>query len=336
MTRFERIEAALSGAETDRVPGGFWYHLSEVDQDAEALAEMSAAFVEKYDFDFIKLMPFGLYTVQDWGARVRFFRRRGEPPVIEDYGVHEAKDWGSLTALPPESGAWGLALRTARCAAALTAGKTPFVQTVFSPLTTALKLAGPRLFGDMRESPALVKKALEVITETTTRFVRANIEAGVSGFFFATQCASTDLMTESEYREFGAVYDMRVISAYKDAVFFNILHIHGKNIMFRLLEEYPVPCFNWHDRSAGPSLAEARVLTDKCLLGGLEEMPEFSGKTTNIVSAGSAAELERYVHEAIAQAGGRRFILGPGCVASPLTPEANIRAIRRALDTYRR
>jgi uroporphyrinogen decarboxylase len=335
MNRVERIQATLKGEKTDRIPGSIWYHYCEIDQDPRALAERSVEDIEKYDFDFIKLMPFGLYNVQDWGVRVKFYCQRGRMPSVDDFAVHQPEDWGALNVLPPVYGTLGKALQTAQYTGKLCAGKIPFVQTIFSPLTTARKLAGERIFLDMKESPSLFKQALEVITETTIGFVRANIEAGVSGFFFASQCAAYDVMTEEEYIEFGRVYDLKIIDAYKDKTCFNIVHIHGANAMFNMLKNYPVNCINWHDRNGWPSLAEAKNLTDKCLMGGLEELPEISGKTSNILNTGSVEELENYVHDAIRQTNGRGFILGPGCVADPLIPEKNIFAIRRALSSYR-
>ncbi|MBP2075863.1 uroporphyrinogen-III decarboxylase [Oceanobacillus polygoni] len=125
---------------------------------------------------------------------------------------------------------------------------------------------------DMKENPALFKQALDVITETTVNFVEANVNADVDGFFFATQCATTELLTEEECKEFGVSYDLKVIESYNQATFLNIAHMHGDRIMFDLIEKYPVNVLNWHDRWVSPSLAEARSKTDKCLLGGIREL----------------------------------------------------------------
>lgn len=70
MNREERIRAALAGQPVDHVPVGAWMHLSEFDQDPISLAEAEAAFTEKYDFDYIKMMPFGLYSTQDFGNQI--------------------------------------------------------------------------------------------------------------------------------------------------------------------------------------------------------------------------------------------------------------------------
>ena len=70
MTREERVRAAVEGREPDRVPVSVWMHISDKDQDSRSLAEAMVEFNEKYDYDFIKMMPFGAYTIPDWGAKL--------------------------------------------------------------------------------------------------------------------------------------------------------------------------------------------------------------------------------------------------------------------------
>ena len=74
MNREERIRAVLEGKQPDRVPVSVWMHLSEYDQDSRSLAEAMVAFNEKYDYDFIKMMPFGAYMTPDWGAKLKRLR----------------------------------------------------------------------------------------------------------------------------------------------------------------------------------------------------------------------------------------------------------------------
>jgi len=338
MNKIERIKAALHLEEVDRVPANLWYHLSAFDQDPRTLAETLVENNEKYDFDFIKLMPFGLYSVQDWGVKVKIFNSIGNPPVVDDYAVHKIEDWAKIDVLPATYGTWGKTLQVAQYVGKLTKGETPFVQTIFSPLTTAQKLAGDRILLDLKENPKLFKQALQVITDTTINFIKANIEAGVSGFFFATRCANFDYITEAEYKEFGEYYDLQVINAYKDATYFNIAHIHGADGMFDLIEKYPVNCINWHDRWTPPTLAEARKKSAKCFLGGIQEVPyrDKNGKVVkpSLLDAGSVDEVEKHILEAIEQVHGRGLIIGPGCGADQFVPDRNIYAVRRAVSSY--
>ena len=338
MDKIERIKAALNLEEVDRVPVNIWMHLSAADQDPRTLAELQVEYAEKYDFDFIKLMPFGLYGVQDYGAKVKIFNQINQPPVIDDYGIHKAEDWGKLEVLPAYYGTYGKQVQLAQYVGKLTKGSIPYIQTIFSPLTNARKLAGDRILVDIAENPKLFKQALQVITDTTINFIKANIEAGVHGFFFATQCANNGFMTEKEYEEYGTYYDLQVINAYKDATYFNVAHLHGEDGMFDLIKAYPVNCLNWHDRWSGPTLKEARLRTDKCLLGGIREIPYYdeSGNKVreSLLVSGSVGEVENHVYEAIGQVDGKGLILGPGCVANQLSAEQNIYAVHRASYNY--
>jgi len=339
MNKMERIQAALQGEEVDRVPINLWMHFSAADQDPRSLAETQVAFANKYDFDFIKLMPFGLYGVQDYGVKVRIFNQVNFPPVVDDYGIHDIADWGDIVPLPGHYGTYGKQVQLARYAVRLAKKSMPVIQTIFSPLTTARKLAGDRILLDMKENPGLFKQALQAITETTVRFVNANLEEGVNGFFFASQCSNYDFLTVEEYKEFGEYYDLQVIDAYKDQTYFNVAHIHGDNGMFELIAGYPVNCINWHDRWSSPGLAEARKLTNKCLLGGIREVPYYDENGSRIrgslLNDGTVDEVERHVREAIDSVGGKGLILGPGCVADQKVPERNLYALRRAVHTER-
>lgn len=338
MNKTERVKAALRKEAVDRVPVDVWQHFSAADQDPRTLAEFQVEYTKKYDYDFIKLMPFGLYGVQDYGAKVKIFNQIEKPPIVDDFGIHETADWGRLEVLPAHYGTYGQQVQMAGYVSKLVKEELPFIQTIFSPLTNARKLAGDRIFVDMKENPALFKQALQVLTDTTINFVKANIEVGVSGFFFATQCATTQLLTEEEYKEFGEFYDLQVINAYKDQTWFNVAHIHGEGGMFELIDKYPINCLSWHDRWGSPSLKEARAITDKALLGGIREIPYFDENGNKIreslLVSGSIPEVKQHVFEAIEQVDGKGLLIGPGCVASQLSKESNLFAVRSAVAEY--
>lgn len=336
MNREERVRAALSGQEVDRVPVSTWMHFSEVDQDPRMLGDAQIQFNEKYDYDFIKMMPFGNYSVQDWGAKIRIYCDKYKEPIVEEHAIKSIRDWGNLEVLSAKYGTMGKQLQLTQYISKNIKPNTPFIQTIFSPLSTAKKLAGDRLFNDMKEDPKIIHQALEVITETTINFIKANIEAGVSGFFFATQCATYDVMKDEDHKEFGEKYDLRLFDAYKDSTYFNVVHIHGSNIMFDAIEKYPANCLNWHDRHTEPSFEDARKKTSKCFLGGIREVPYFVDgvlRYNSIMANSSAEEIERHVLEAINQVNGKSLMIGPGCVTDPRTSEANLYAVRRAVES---
>ncbi|MET0016363.1 uroporphyrinogen decarboxylase family protein [Oscillibacter sp.] len=336
MNREERVCAVLEGKEPDRIPVSVWMHQSDVDQDPRSLAERLSEFNEKYDYDFIKMMPFGAYTVPDWGAKLSIYCDRFKEVEIAAPGVGEADDYLRIEPLPAVYGTWGKTLQLTQHLSRLVAPHTPYMQTLFTPATTLKKLVGTeRLAKDMREHPEYVHQALAAITETTINFVKANIEAGVSGFFLATQCATYDFLDDTLFAEFCKPYDIQVINSYRDVTWFNVLHIHGGNIMFNATKDYPCNVINWHDRYTSPSLKEARAMTNKVFLGGLREVPTIVGSTLHydsILATDSPDQIRTHVQEAIDMVGGHGLLIGPGCVADPHAPEENLHAVRKAVE----
>ncbi|MFQ6111642.1 MAG: uroporphyrinogen decarboxylase, partial [Nitrospinota bacterium] len=68
------MEAALAGRLADRPPISIWKHYPTRDTTAEGLVEAMVEHQRKFNWDFIKVMPHGLYCVEDWGCRIRFPR----------------------------------------------------------------------------------------------------------------------------------------------------------------------------------------------------------------------------------------------------------------------
>lgn len=336
MNREQRVRHALALKPVDRVPVSAWMHFSQFDQDPISLAETQVAFNEKYDFDFIKMMPFGTYSVQDWGAQLSIYCDRYKEPIVATPAIKEVSDYGNLRVFPAIYGTWGKQLQLAQYMSKLVSKDTPYIQTIFSPFSTLKKLAGNQLFSHFKEFPEKVHVALAVITETTNNFVKANIEAGVSGFFFATQNATYDLMNDEDFDEFALAYDLQVIDTYRKKTYFNVIHMHGDHIMFdKVAAKYPLNCLNWHDRHTKPSMKEARKTVNKCFLGGIQEVPYFVGNVLHydsILATKSASEIEKHAKEALEAIGDIGVILGPGCVVDPRTPEKNLMALRNSVN----
>lgn len=334
LTKTERVRRAINFQEVDRIPIGIWPHHSDVDQDITKLAEKQVSFLNQVDIDFIKLMPFGLYTCEDYGIKIKKYNQVNKPAEVIEYLIKDKDDWDKIKVLKANEGTYGKQVQLAqKVFENLKKIKTdaPVMQTIFSPLTTAYKLAGERLFKDMKENPKSVHTALEKITETTISFMKLNIELGISGFFFSTQLANYYFMKDNEYDEFGEYYDLKLFDVFKDVTWFNVVHIHtfpgeAKASMFNRLIKYPGNCINWHDRWAGPTLNEAREVTNKCLIGGINEEQYFNKV--------SCDQIYKHVKTAIDLAGSRGYMVGPGCTPYEDTPWVNYLAARLAIERY--
>ncbi|MGQ9566414.1 MAG: uroporphyrinogen decarboxylase family protein [Anaerolineae bacterium] len=328
MTKWERVEAALHGQEVDRVPIGLWAHYHLQDRAPRRLVEATLNLHRQFDTDLVKLTPSGLYSIQDWGATIRFGLDDDTFPLTVEPVVRTPDQWEELPRLDVRNGALARELETIAHLAEALDGSAPFVMTVFNPLTTAYKLCGDRVSGErvvahLREAPEQVHAGLRVITDVVREYALACLEAGASGIFFATQLATYDLLTREEYEEFGVPYDLEVLEALQGKSRITMLHVCKQNLMFDLVADYPVHIIHWADRESGPSLAEARRMTRKPLAGGLALKTLREGTEEDVVAE---------VRDAIAQAGRTGFLVAPACVIRAGTPAANLAAARRAVE----
>jgi uroporphyrinogen decarboxylase len=330
MTKRDRLLAAIAGQTVDRPPIALWRHFPGDDQRAEDLAAAQIAFQRRYDFDLIKVSPASSFCVEDWGVKDRYMGNVEGTREYYQYPVASSDDWRRLPVLDPAQGALSRQL----CCLEIIGeelrnepDEAPFIQTIFSPLAQAKNLAGPeRMLTLMRQDPDAFKAGLETITQTAVAFLKAAKRTRMAGIFYAVQHARYALMSEAEYREFGEPCDRRILE-HLDGTWFNMLHIHGQDIMFDLLADYPVQAINWHDQETPPSLKTAMNRTDKVLVGGLGRIETMMRGTPDDVRA--------KVADAVAQTEGKRFILGVGCVTMIVTPWGNITAARRAVEDYR-
>lgn len=324
MTRRERLQATISGQEVDRVAVALWRHFPGDDQRAEDLAAATLAWQAQYDWDFIKVSPASSFCLVDWGVEDRWV---GGDEGTREYikrPVTTPQDWEALPVLDPEKGRLGEQLRCLELIGRTVGDEVPFIQTVFSPLAQARNLAGlARLLVHMRRAPKALHAGLSTITQTTIRFVEACKRRGVAGIYYAVQMASYEVMSEAEYREFGEPYDRQVLEAAGD-LWFNMVHLHGTDVMFDLVASYPAHALNWHDRETPPSLAEGAARFPGAVSGGLARWDDLQ--------LGTPAHVRERVRDAIRQTAGRRLIVASGCVAMTNTPFSNLRAVRQAVE----
>jgi uroporphyrinogen decarboxylase len=326
MTKRERILAAVARRPVDRPPVAFWRHVPEVDHTAEGLAAAMLDFHRRWDLDLIKVMSSGVYCVEDWGCRVAFQGSPNGAKQCTEHAVKARSDWARIKPLDPGAGALGRELDAVRRVRAGRADDAPILHTAFSPLTIARKLAGERLREDMTAAPDAVRAALEAITETTARHVRAALEAGADGIFFATQTAAPEVLTADEHAAWDLPYARRVLEAVEGASALTLLHVHGKNVYFDAVAALPGHAINWHDRLTAPTLAEAkRRRHTGAVVGGL-------GESTTL-RRGPTAAIAEQVRDALRQVDGVGVILGPGCVLPLDVPDAHLAAV---VDTARR
>jgi uroporphyrinogen decarboxylase len=324
MNHHERIEASIANEAVDRPAIALWRHFPVDDQSPASLAEATIDFQRAYDFDLVKVTPASSFCVKDWGAEDEW---QGASEGTREYSrrvIQDPTDWESLSVLDPNKGYLGAQLDCLRMIVNEIGDDIPVIQTVFSPLAQAKNLVGAdKLSVHLRRYPQELEAGLDTIAESIQRFVEAAIETGVSGIFYAVQHAQYGLLAEEEYEFFGRPFDMQALEPAQEFKF-NMLHLHGEQVMFDRFLDYPVAIINWHDRETPPSLAEARDKFSGALCGGLRRQ--------ETMVLGTPEQVKDEAEEAFQQSGGRGLILGTGCVMPTIVPRGNIIAARKSVE----
>jgi uroporphyrinogen decarboxylase len=320
-THRERIQAAIMGEILDRPPVALWRHFPLDDQGPETLANATLHFQQNYDFDLVKVTPASSFCVKDWGVQDEWVgdtegTRRYTQTIIND-----PRDWESLPVLDSTAPHLAGQLACLRFIRARLSPDTPLLQTIFSPLSQAKNLAGNELLLEhLHDRPSSVIKGLRAIAETTRRFVEAARETGIDGIFYAVQHAQANILSYEEYKLFGLMFDVQAIEP-AQSLWCNMLHLHGQEVHFELVNELPFQIVNWHDRESYPSLAEAQKIFAGVLCGGIRQ---------DTLVYRDLAEVQKEAADAIRQTGGKRFILGTGCVTPIIAPHGNILTARES------
>ena len=322
-THRERIQAAIKGEMIDRPPVALWRHFPVDDQAPETLANAILHFQSNYDFDLVKVTPASSFSVKDWGVDDEWVGDTEGTRRYTQRVINDARDWESLPLLEPSAPHLAGQLACLRLIRAQLGPDTPLLQTIFSPLAQAKNLAGNDvLLEHLRNRPSSVLKGLKTIADSTRRFVEAARGTGIDGIFYAVQHAQANILSYEEYKLFGLLFDMQSIGPARD-LWCNMLHLHGNQVHFELVNELPFQIVNWHDRESHPSLAEAQKIFAGVVCGGMRQ---------DTLVYRDQTQVQEEAADAIQQTGGKRFILGTGCVVPVIASHGNILTARKSIE----
>ena len=320
----KRLEAAIAGEPVDRLPVTLWRHWPGDDQDAVALAAAHLKWQADYDWDLVKVGPASSYSVVDWGLQDRWEGHIEGTRTTTHLPVKSPADWEALRPTDPTKGMLAEQIKALRLVGEGLRGSAPFIATVFSPLSMAKHLAGNEtVLSHMRHSPEALHRGLETMTESILRFIDAARVTGIDGIYYAVQHAAYPLLSRDEFAAFGRAYDRRVLESAAD-LWCNIVHLHGKSVMFDMVADYPMAFLNWHDRDTGISLADGLSRMRSSASGGVSQWT---------IHREGPEEALAEIREARNQTSDRRLLLGTGCVIMTTTPLRNIRAMREAVES---
>jgi uroporphyrinogen decarboxylase len=330
MNRRERVFAAVRGEPVDRLPVSFWGHFYHRESSAADLVDATLEFQRAHDWDWVKLNPRKHYHVEPWGVAYTYSGRPNEKPVLAEWPVHRADDWKHIGKRDPGQGAFAEQLDAVRLMRRALPADVPLIETVFTPLAVLGEMVKEpqELREHMRTHPDLVRAALEAVTVTYEGYVRRVMAAGVDGLYFATvDWASQDLMSAADLDAWARPYDLRVLNA-AGAAPFHVLHVCKRRNLLLEMNAYPVAAFSYDASDpSNPPLRDALARMPGAFMGGISHDDALQRP-----DPGPALEQFESTLE-ITQ--GRRWLVAPGCSIPPTTPDANLRALRAAVDAPR-
>lgn len=313
------------GGKVDHPPAGAWGHTFKEEWSPEQLAAVTVDRAQRHGWDWVKFQPRASCFSEAFGNRYQPSGHSLRGPVLVRAAVSDPSDWPKLklvdeNVLDDQVRALGMVVREL-------GDGVPVIQTVFSPITVADYLVGRdkrALVRLLRQRPEVLVPALEQIMDALLRFSRASVEAGAAGVFYAISgFATPDAMPTEVYDELLFPIDQRFLEALPAQAWLNVLHLCGSHVNMDVARRLPVQAVSYSIHNRGnPSLAEARKLTGKAVMGGLEQR--------RVLVGGPSVTIERQVRAAISSTGGRGLFVAPGCSVPPRAPEANLRLMMKA------
>ncbi|MGE5253261.1 MAG: uroporphyrinogen decarboxylase family protein [Planctomycetaceae bacterium] len=305
MNKIERVRAILAGQPVDRPAFSVWYHFGNQHASPEKTAEVHLDFFEAYDLDLLKVMNDYDYPL---------------PEGLE--AVETVEDLKRIGPLDVTRTPMGNQLRAVEILAGKLKGRALLVDTVFNAWNSLkrylAKGAMPRL---MAEHPEELLAALKVVNSNLIQYSLASIDRGAAGIFLSVP-ATAETLKAQEYEKFMRPFDVDLLKSLQGKGECHILHAHGEKLYLDRMLDYRVQVLSWADLNGGPTIAEARRKTPLTLMGGVDHV-HFPNLSIH--------QVKDQVRAALAQAGGTRFILAPGCAIPTYSFTPLIRAIREAI-----
>ena len=320
-----RVEATLVGGDVDRPAAGAWGHRYRDEWSPERLAQVTVERARRFGWDFVKFQPRATFFAEAFGAQYRSAGHSLRAPVTDAPLVTVLEDWQRLRLVNPE--VMDDQVRALKLVVEGLGDRVPVLQTVFSPLSVASYLVGRenrKLVREMRANPEVVLPALDRIADALIDFSRKSVAAGAAGIFYAISgFATPDAMPAPVYDELVFPTDLRIVEALPAAAWFNVVHLCGSHVNMDVGRRLPVQAVSYSIHNQGnPPLGEARRLTGKAVMGGLEQR--------RVLVGGPLDAIEAQVHEAVASTGGRGLLLAPGCSVPPRASDVNLRTMMQA------
>jgi uroporphyrinogen-III decarboxylase len=293
LTRKERVDRALKGADVDRPPFTLWHHFGL--NSAREHADRTLAFHRQYRTDMVKVMSDFPYP----------------------------KPAGKWYELKPLDNPFPEQIRSLELIRNGLNGDAYFIETVFNPWNVAEKLSSREEIRRLKDqNPTALLTALDAITLSEINHAKRALAAGAHGILLAVANANSKEMAVADYASFSAPFDRKIMAASPAPL--NVLHLHVDQPYLDQFQSFSAPVINYSLHVSGiPMSAMRQQFPRAVMMGGIDEV-NYRKLTKD--------EIREQWHEASRQAG-KQFILTPGCSVPNDSSPAELARMKEAVGT---
>ncbi len=356
--RRAEFAALLRGESTRPFLTSAWQHFVGEEYDPTRFAAATVDFNRAWDWDWVKINPRAVYYAETWGSVYDPDDYVGVVPRLVSPAVTGPADLGSIRPRDPRTDP---TLAEHVVSAQLIREQLPdraLLQTVFSPLSVLLQLAGLPLYPDdvvagstatfraddlLTADPDATHAALAAIARTLGDYARLLVTpvarggAGLDGIFYAvTGTANSGVVSRENFERFSTPYDRQVLDAIHGPGTADeprglvVLHTCGPDAHPEWFADPRIDALHWDQFLPGnPPLDTAFGLT---AVGGANK-DLFALDPDHTVADRAAADpttVDAQLAATLAAAPDRPFLLAPSCtVPTPADPDA-LRRLRAA------
>jgi uroporphyrinogen decarboxylase len=333
----ERVLKALALQKSDRVPvvpfiitfaakyAGF--KVIEYAKNPSVLAKSQIAMARRFKIDAVYVDSDPVIEIEAMGAEIRYLE--DESPMASRPVVKTSSDIGSLKTPDPEKDGrlpvWLNAIRTLKEEVGNEFG---VFGSLNAPFQEAAQLLGiTETCMQLYRDPGLVHELLDLTTEVSISFMRAEIQAGADAIVLGDAISSPTVISPRHFEQFSFPYIRRVIREAAGKVPF-ILHICGDAT--RIIDKMVETEAKYLEVDSYVDLAQVRKRHGNSvgIIGNVS--PE-------LILTGGPEAVEQSCREAIEAAGlTGAYILGSGCEVPKNTPPVNLDAMVKAAEKYGR
>lgn len=283
------LSLLTSTEKQDYIPTGFFIHFGEKYRWGDAAVNRHLEYFKAIDMDFVKIQyeqvfPFldSIKKPEDW-VKMPFYGKEFYEKQL--YVVKELVKKGKSLA--------------------------PVIATLYSPFMCAGHTVTSQVLTEhMKQDPELVKKGMDIITESVMIFAKECVSLGVDGFLASTQGGEGFRFHDpSLFMDYVKPNDLYIMKYINQSCECNVLHVCDYEGGYDNLDpflDYPGPIVNCSLELGDKKLStkELYEMFGRPFMGGMEK--------GGAIAIGSTEEIQNNVNQVLKQAP-EKFILGAEC-----------------------